>query len=240
MLRSSLILLAASMIWNIHAENLTAEWDFTKGAIHSTNGKFKAKFRGTTQIAGDEKIGKYLAVGMSPKEKPEGIVMERKYPELSPTEGFRIEAKVRLREQTSSQMHLVIWDSKYVFYNPAKPNPAFNHGVGFFLIREKNEMFRPSAWIGCGEKGSEGFVGKPVKLEEGKVYTLSFSYDGAGNALFQIDGQRNAEVKGKIGAPVSSAVNATVIGDRVGSHFNRFDGDILSVKLFTFPTPTEK
>ncbi|OQA84117.1 MAG: hypothetical protein BWY31_02554 [Lentisphaerae bacterium ADurb.Bin242] len=222
-----------------YAEELTAHWDFTKGSLNSMDGRFKAAVRGATQIAGDEKEGKYLAVGMSRQEKPEGIVLAEKYPALSPGGGFRLEAKIRLREQTSSQVNLVIWDSKYIFYFPKKDNPSYHHGIAFFLIRAQNDLFRPAACIGHGGN-SDMFTGAPVKLEEGKIHTVSFEYDGVRQGTFRVDGAVNQVVKAKVGGAVSPAVYNTVIGDRVGSTYNHFDGDIFEVKLYTFPKTEKK
>lgn len=220
------------------AEELTAHWDFTKGNLHSTDGRFKAAVQGSTRIAGDES-GKCLVIGMSRQDKPEGLVTAEKYPELSPRGGFRIEAKIRLREQTGTQVNLMLWDSKYITYVPKKDDPSCHHGIAFLLVREKNDSFCPVAWIGHGNK-SDFLQGVPVRLEEGKTYTVSFEYNGVRQGIFRVDGKVNRTVNAAVGGPVSPALHNTVIGDRVGSSFSHFDGDIFEVKLYTFPKTGKK
>lgn len=224
---------------SVQGEELIAHWDFTTGKINSADGKFEAKARGFTAIAENDSDGKFLRVGLSSKEKPEGIILRQKYPELSPKEGFRIEATVRLREQTSTQLNLVIWDSKYIFYYPKNDNPQYHHGFAFFLQRKGENQFQPIAWIGHGNQSS-AFSGTPVTLQERKIYKLAFAYDGLNQGTFTINDNISSIVKTKVGGGMSPAVYNAIIGDRVGSTFNRFDGDIFEVRLFSFPKPKPK
>lgn len=168
------------------AEGLVAHWDFTTGNINSTDGKFEAHARGFTAIAENDSDGKFLRVGLSSKEKPEGIILRQKYSELSPSEGFRIEARIRLREQTSTQLNLVIWDSKYIFYYPKNDSPQYHHGFVFFLQRKDANQFQPIAWIGHGNQSS-AFSGTPVTLQERNIYKVAFAYDGVNQGTFMID-----------------------------------------------------
>lgn len=214
-------------------EKIIAEWDFTKGSINSVDGRFTAVPRGKTNIGGNEKNGVYLAVGKSNKDTQEGIAMTQKYPELTPADGFRLEATFRLHEQTSTQPYLFLWDSKSITYSESAENDIWHHGFTVFIIRGKDGSFMPMAWVGHG-KYSSYYVGVPVKLEEDKPHTLTFEYDGASNGMFFVNGNENIDKKRKAAkaGPISPAIYPVVIGDRTSTGpFFRFDGDIFKIKL---------
>ncbi len=228
MKRMILSVIVLSMALALRGEQLIAHWDFTIGDINSRVGGFKGILRGTTRIGGNEKDGKYLSIGMSPKEKPEGLAMAEIYPQLSPSGGFRLEARFRVREQTSTLPNLMLWDSKYLF---GGNHQNMHHGFSLYLLRKSEERFQPIAWIGCGTH-SEMFRGGEVVLEERKPYVLSFEYDGIRKFSFKFDGQLNAAGEAGRGGAMSPAVRPAVIGDRFGSHFFHFDGDIFELKLY--------
>ncbi len=211
-------------------EEIIARWDFSSGSINSTDGKYQAVPRGTTRIAGEGK-DRVLAVGLSHKEKPEGIVLKSKYPELSPKGAFGIAANIRMHEQTSTQPFCVIWDSKYINYGLNDRKPDWHHGVIFYLARAKDEMWIPQAVIGFGDFSCL-YSSKPVKLGEGEKHSVAFEYNGTNAVTFKVDGKVISVYKNAKGGDMSPAHYPVTIGDRFGSTFNRFDGDIFNLTLY--------
>ncbi len=220
----------------IFGQEVIAHWDFSKGKIDSADGKFKMNFRGNTKIAGPE--GKqYLDVGITSKETPEGIISRKNYPELTPDGAFRLEIKARLREQTGTKPYLIFWDTQYSM-NPKSSDPKRKKGLIFFLARSKDGKLRPAAAFGFGE--SLDFVyGNPVELEEDKDFTLAVEYDGIKKVSFFLNGKLNRATSVKTGGPLAKAAYPLIIGDRYRSGYNRFDGQILEVKLTALPSPAE-
>ncbi len=211
-------------------ETLLAEWNFTKG-IHSADGKIQCAARGKTKV-----IDGALETGEVPKEQPEGIQTAQAYPELTPSGAFRIVVEFELKKPTSVQPYLFFWDSKCDFYDKKNENPKDNSGFTFGLYRNpKSGELRPQAWFGFG-KATAVLNGKSVAMEPGRKYTLELDYDGIGTAKFLLDGKINAEVKVVPGGPLAPAQFRPVIGDRALGHFFRFDGRILSLKIFVRPS----
>ena len=218
-------------------QEVIAHWDFSKGKIDSVDGKFKMHTRGNTRIAGPE--GKqYLDVGINNKNKPEGIIAVEKYPELTPQGAFRLEIKARLREQTAKGAYMVLWDNNYILnatWGRHKTNPDSKKGLIVYLSRNKEGKFRPCASFGFAES-LDAVYGNPVELEEDKDFTLGLEYDGVKKVSFFLDGKLNRTTAVKKGGPLVNAVYRLTIGDRFGSSYDRFDGQILEVKLTALPT----
>lgn len=227
---SCLLALCAVSASCFAAEEVIAKWDFSTGSIHSTDGKYQATLRGSTQIAGEGK-DRVLAVGLSSREKPEGILLRQKYEALSPKGAFGMSATFRMREQTSAEPYEMIWDSKYINYglNDAKPN--WHKGFVFYFSRNKDGKWTPQLMLGHGEYSSM-YVGVPAAFEEGKKYSASFEYDGVNTVTFKVDGKVNAVRKAAKAGDIVPAYFPISIGDRSGSNFNRFDGELFDVTLF--------
>ena len=228
------MLLACGML---SGQEVIANWDFTKGKIDSVDGKFKMRYRGKTRIAGPD--GKqYLDVGINNKEQPEGVISLKKYPELTPKGAFRLEVKARLRKQTSNKSYLVLWDNNHFLslWGPHKTNENAKKGLIVYLTREKGGKLRPYASFGFG-KSLDPVYGNPVELAEEQDFTLALEYDGVKKFSFYLNGKLNRAATVKTGGPLAEAVYPLVIGDRFGSGFNRFDGQILEVKLTALPPP---
>lgn len=228
-------LLAGSMAFG---QEVIAHWDFSKGKIDSVDGKFKMQTRGNTKIAGPEGK-KYLEVGINNKNTPEGIVAVEKYPELTPKGAFRLEIKARLREQTVKSPNLILWDNNYILnatWGRHKTNPDSKKGLIVYLWRVKDGKFRPYASFGFAES-LDSVCGTAVELEEDKDFTLGLEYDGVKKVSFFLDGKLNRTTEVKKGGPLVKAIYPLTIGDRFGSSFGRFDGQILEVKLTALPTP---
>lgn len=226
------MLLSGSMVFG---QEVIAHWDFSKGKIDSVDGKFKMRCRGNTRIAGTE--GKqYLDVGITNKDRPEGIISVKKYPELSPKGAFRLEIKARLREQTGTKP-LVLWDTHY-YLNPKNIEPNKKKGLTFYLVRSKDGKLRPYAAFGFADS-LDVVYGNLIEPEEDKDFTLALEYDGVRKVSFFLDGKLNRTTEVKKGGPLAEAVYPLVIGDRYNSSFNRFDGQIVEVKLTALPSPAK-
>ena len=218
------ILLTVGMAFG---EETIAHWDFSKGTIDSVDGKIEMHFRGHTRLEGSE--GKqYLNVGINNKDRPEGIIAKEKYPQLTPKGAFRLEFRARLREQTGITP-LVLWDTHY-HLNPKNTDQDKNKGLCFYLVRNKDGRFRPQAAFGFATS-LEMAYGELVELEEHQDFTIALEYDGEKKVSFTLNGKLNRLVTLKNGGSLAEAVYPLVIGDRFGSGYNRFDGQILEVKL---------
>jgi len=214
----------------IFGQETIAHWDFSKGSIDSVDGKYKAAVRGTTKLIGEEGK-KVLNIGMT--EKGEGIRLAKKYPELTPKGAFRIEAKVALREQTSKRSTLIIWDNNYIMdasWGKHKTNPDSKKGFCLYIARGKKGELRPNVILGRAEN-YESVYGNLITVEEDVPFTIAFEYDGNKEFSFFFNGKLNRKGKTKFSGSLATAFYDTVIGDRVGSTFNRFDGTIYEVKL---------
>lgn len=229
------MLLAGGMAFG---DEIIAHWDFSKGKTDSVDGKFKMHCRGNTRIEGP--AGKqYLEVGITGKDTPEGITSVKKYPELTPKSAFRLEITARLREQTTKNAGMVLWDNNYVMnasWGKHKDNPDSKKGLIVYLLRRKDGKFRPFASFGFAES-LDSVWGDPVELEEDKDFTLALEYDGIKKVSFFLNGKLNRKTAVKKGGPLAPAVYPLIIGDRLGSIYSRFDGQILEVKLTALPIP---
>lgn len=237
---TAICLLAASGM--LSAQEVIARWDFTTGKIDSVDGKFKTRFRGSTKISGEE--GKqYLDVGLSNNDKPEGIMTVRKYPELTPKGAFRLEVKARLREQSSKQSEMVLWDNNYVMdasWGRHKDNPESKKGFALQLIRRKDGKFCFAGRFGFTES-LEAAYSKPLDLNEEEDFTVVLEYDGVKKVTFYVNGELNRTTELKTGGPLTEAVYPLCIGDRYSSMQQRFDGQIMEVTLTALPaTASEK
>ena len=228
-----LCLFASITSLTLFADEIIAHWDFSKGSLNTVDGKIQATARGTCKIAEDAS-GRFLLVESYDKEKPSGIITQQVYPVLSPVGAFRIEFKFRLRESTTANIHRNLWDNQYVNYKAE--SPQYNHGFQLLLIQNKEpQSYTVQTSIGDG-KESRFFRSKPITLDNEKIYSLDFTFNGLHTGIFRLDGEIIGESRQK-NIQMSPAVLPTVIGDRFGSSYNRLDGDIFEVKLLSVPTP---
>ena len=140
-----------------------------------------------------------------------------------------------MKQTPGSKALCILWDSKYIFYIRKTPQPADNHGFSLYLSPLGDEKYKPIVWIGCGDKGSEMFMGNQVSMPNGKTCTISFTYKIADGAEILIDGKENVKAASKLKQPLSPAIFRTAIGDRYSGSFFPFQGDILDIKLLPFP-----
>lgn len=214
------------------AEKTVVRWDFTSGRTESSIGNFPLKLRGKTKIG-----EKGLTTGDSPDSKPEGAVTRKVHPELSPP-AFRLTVRFRLSEKAFSGKRntFFLWDNKYLHYRHSNDHAEFNRGFMLYLDRLADGSFRAQAGIGFSTK-SAFFTGPVWKPAAGKIHTLSFEYNGIGQVRFQLDHGRKLERVSTVRGPAAPAFYSTVIGDRVGSGYFPFAGDISSVELAAVEIP---
>lgn len=213
-------------------ETLVAEWNFAKGSLASTNGKYKGQLMGKTTIRGNARKEYVLALGKSGKNVQEGMVIASKDKALAPENGFRLETTFLLGDPTSTQPYLMLWDNKGIPHSPNAARASWHQGFCVFLVRRGEDTFQPMALIGHG-KYSSFLAGKYMKLEEGTKYTLHFTYDGVNKITCTINGKDAGKATVKKGGKVAPPSHYLNIGDRTGSGpYYRFDGEILSVKLY--------
>ena len=212
---------------------LTAHWDFTKGSINSVDGKWKMKFRGSSEIV-TENGDSSLKPGITSGTEPSGIECTVAKPALSPSGAFRIETEISFGEQTSNRTVMFIYDTKNVSY-PSK-TPSDNAGILFWINRNfKRHDFVLGLCCGTGEK-SFNVSGKWLPCKIGKKYLLSVEYDPNGTVTFSVDGQ-NTVVKTPFEGPLAPGFRKPVIGDRCGSRYCPLEGNIYWLKLYSAPAP---
>lgn len=207
---------------------LLAQWDFTKGKLTSEDGKYALNLRGNTAL-GKVKNKTMLRIGMS--RKAEGAQFGKLNPELVPQGALRYEFTLRMREPDSPNNMLVLFDSKYSFYNPS------NH-TGFALLLSRSPknrtQYRMMVFAGLASgKSTPFYCPKFITLSENKEYTLAYEYDGKATFSFYLDGRKvGAQTRKGAGVLAPPKSYRGVIGDRHGSSYNHFQGDILSVRIY--------
>lgn len=204
-----------------------ARWDFTGGKLVSANGKYTLRLRGNTRIR-TLNGKKMLQIGLS--SKAEGAQFTDPYKELYVQGPFRYEFTVRMREPDNTRPQLTLFDSKYSYYNPK------NHsGLALILTRFKNrpETYRMNVYAGLAGGRSQTFsCPKEIILKEDHTYTLAYEYDGKETFSFFLNGRKVGSSVRKGAGPVAPPERyCGVIGDRYGSAYCHFQGDILSMQI---------
>ena len=208
--------------------DLLAAWDFTKGSAVSTDGKYALHLRGNTSF---RKVGNktMLQIGMS--SKAEGAQFSAVNKELYSAGPFRYEFTLRMWEPDSTRVQLILFDSKYSLYKPG------NHtGLALVLNRfqGKVEQYRMTVYAGLASGRSATFsCPAGITLKEDQTYTLAYEYDGKETFSYYLNGKKVGVRTLKGAGPIQAPDKYHgVIGDRYGSSFSHFQGDILSVKIF--------
>ena len=140
---------------------------------------------------------------------------------LSPKAGFTLEMWVNAKPEMDAKLRPFLLDKKYV-----------DHTDYQWVLGEadKGGMRRMTANLGFGTE-SQLFNSLPVKLEPGTWHHLAFTYDGAGEGKFYLDG-RSAGVARRPGfGAVAPGTKPLSIGDRLGSNYGGFPGYIDEVRI---------
>ena len=205
-----------------------AKWDFSAGSLVSTNGKYTLRVRGSTNLR-TLNNRKMLQIGMS--SKAEGAQFASLYKDLYSPGAFRYEFAIRMREPDSAKDQLVLFDSKYSFYRPQ------NHtGLALVLNRFKGnpEQYRMTVYAGMTSGNSVTFpCPNGILLKEDQTYVLAYEYNGEDTFSFFLNGKKvGAKTVKGAGAVEPPARYQGVLGDRFGSGYCHFQGDILSFQIF--------
>ncbi|MBQ7652412.1 MAG: hypothetical protein IJS15_15750 [Victivallales bacterium] len=222
----SMLLVAVGLI-AAPGERLVAEWDFGKKTDSDVDGKFPGGFcRGNAKI-----VDGWLGDDAKYSDTNSGYQVSNKiHPELTPPEGFRLEATCKLNETLNSQTSM-IFDNKYLFFNPGD---ATHHGLAFGFVRNANNLskLRFIAYMGFADHSSS-VTTKDIDVDPAVEHLFAMEYNGSGRVTFCVDGKPVAQhrVDGKGLAP---AIRPAVIADRCGSTHDWLDGKIRNLKLYVF------
>ncbi|MBQ9367091.1 MAG: hypothetical protein IJT83_04870, partial [Victivallales bacterium] len=230
------LLTICTLAFAIHGERLVAEWDFSVKTDSAKDGSYPGgKFRGSTKV-----IDGWLTPAPGYEDKAEGYnaTPSKIYNELTPATGFRMEVVARVNAEVTSCNTYMMFDNKYLLAVGDSRKDA-NTGYAFALMRSDpntSNTFYMQCFLGFQEH-SVAVRSKSFTLVPGETHTFAFEFNGGGRILFLLDGvsQGTAYFKGNTVAP---ATKNAIIGDRFGSMHNRFNGQIKSLKLVSFPPQT--
>ena len=89
-------LLLAALATAALKETVVAEWDFSRNATASVDGKFTGNF--TPPV-----VDGLLTMAPGWEDKGEGLILDKVYPELTPAEGFRLEITFQPRTEPRTE-----------------------------------------------------------------------------------------------------------------------------------------
>ena len=203
-------------------------WDFrTPDAAVRTTGKL----RGTTKFTPEG-----LCITDQSRKKPQGFALPYS-PDQTPPGGFRFEVDFTMGAPTLIEDFFFIWDNKGCPYEKSPEEvrkKKVHHGFMIGFRRLPQNEYLPVASLGYAAQMAM-LYGPPVTLVPGQRASLSFTFDGANQAEFRINGKRNSLQPVYPGGPVAKAVLPAVIGDRFQSSYLPFNGTIHSVTLTHLP-----
>lgn len=142
-------------------------------------------------------------------------------PDLSPAGAFTLEMWIAPKAEFADNLRCFLLDKKYV-----------DHTDYQWQIGEADKGGRRRMWITLGF-GSESrvFYAEAARFETGVWHHLAFTYDGAGEGRFFIDGQTSGSQHHEgVSTPVPGTKSLS-IGDRLGSNYGGFPGLIDEVRL---------
>lgn len=210
-----------------------ARWDFKDGKPVSADGKYQGVLRGRTTIVKDADGNSVLRIPAAESTEANGMVINKSYPELTPQGAFRLEIKFRPAETISAKkVQIMLWDSKYIVTPGAKTDHRSNSGFALAL-RRSGSRWIPVFYVGYGTS-SLTVNGKPFDLSSDRYHTVSVDFS-PGLVKFRVDGEENAEVAIASPGPPAKAYSRPTVGDRSGSNYWGFEGDIAEVTLSEIP-----
>ncbi|MBR4673858.1 MAG: hypothetical protein IKP00_05270 [Victivallales bacterium] len=230
------VLTICTLAFAVPGENLVAEWDFSVKTDSAKDGSYAGGvLRGETKI-----VDGWLTPAPGFADKPEGYCVHPKqiFKELTPAGGFRMEVVARVNAEVTDCSTYMMFDNKYLL-GVGDTRKDADTGYAFALIRNgpnTPNTFYMQCFMGFQDH-SIAVRSKSFTLVPGETHTFTFEFNGGGRILFLLDGvvQGTAFFKGNSVAP---AVRTAIIGDRFSSTHNRFNGQIKSLKLFSFPPQT--
>ena len=190
-----------------------ASWNFTNANV--TKSKFPVKMRG----------GRVTPNGMAVTNRaptvPCGAVGTKAFPELSPQQGFEINAEIVLDAKfpRDNNKYAMIFDSKY----------TDNAGFSFHLAAQPKKRFRLVGTFGFGNQTVK-VMSKEFTPTFGKVEKVGMRFTSIGQVVFYFRGaELNTETvpTGKI----AESKRAPAFGDRIGKLYWPLGGSLKSVTI---------
>ncbi len=202
-----------------------AQWDFKAGKTASADGKFEGTLRGTTSLGPNG-----LVLPAVPVSKAGGLAMANNYPELTPQGPFRMEITFRPeKEITAGKPTIMLWDSKYIV-TPKEDDKSKRSHSGFALgLRKSGNKWRAAAFFGYGTS-SLSVTSLPFALDPAEFQTLTMDYAPT-RVLFSLNGQLISAAQIEAPGPLAPTAFRPVIGDRYGSNYWSFEGEIAALTL---------
>ena len=142
-------------------------------------------------------------------------------PKLSPKSGFTLEMWINPKPELAANLRPFLLDKKYV-----------DHTDYQWTLTEADKagLRRMATNLGFGTE-SKVFHSLPIKLEPGKWHHVAFTYDGAGEGRFYMDGRAAGVAQNPGCGPIAPGVKPLSIGDRLGSNYGGFPGLIDEVRI---------
>jgi len=185
-------------------------FDFRDGVPAGTT------LRGESYLVADPEHGHVMQVGWGAPNKPEGLSLHRA-PEWSPTEGFRAKVVFKLNPNPKDQRQIVLVDNKGLYLPPADRKDR-HCGWALILLRGSGNTHVPTGYFGHGDR-SQSAKGAPIKLNDGRWHEVEMFFSGAGEVIFTVDGNLNAQCSITPGT-IAPAKMAMIVGDRAVGNYN--------------------
>ena len=129
--------------------------------------------------------------------------------------------------QELSGRHMMIWDSMSVNYPPSGRNKGLQV---LFIYNKSAESWTAHLYAGFGDCTRKA-VGPSFKPQKGVPARLSVRFDAAGGVFWDLNGEKTEAFLGRNGAIVPDPIYRPVVGDRIGSFQNPFDGYIRRLSI---------
>ena len=129
--------------------------------------------------------------------------------------------------QELSGRHMMIWDSMSVNYPPSGRNKGLQV---LFIYNKSAGSWTAHLYAGFGDCTRKA-VGPSFKPQKGVPARLSVRFDAAGGVFWNLNGEKTEAFLGRNGAIVPDPIYRPVVGDRIGSFQNPFDGYIRRLSI---------
>lgn len=140
---------------------------------------------------------------------------------LSPKGAFTMEMWLRAKPELTAKLRAHLLDKKYVDHTD------YQWTLG---DADKSGQRRMTVSLGFGSE-SKLYHSEPMKLEPGAWHHVAFTYDGAGEGRFFLDGQSLGVMRHAGYGAVAPGTKPLSIGDRLGSNYGGFPGLIDEVRI---------
>ncbi len=215
-------------------ENVVALWQFPPDgpALESSGKPFRLEIRGRdTRFTDEGRFGGALEITHERepgREAGQGAMLAHQ-PELSPPGAFTLEMWIQPGDLFPAGPVSVLLDKKYLFGTDSRPGMNRDY---LLMLRAagREHRFYLEAELGFGDE-TESIRSEAISLDPGNWAHVAFTYNGAGECLFYLNGEKVGEkhLEGREG--VHPGTRGLVIGDRAGSLFSRFVGKISEVRI---------